>query len=72
MHKLTFLPTRAAEQQMINSAPMRRLGSAADMGGAALFLSSPAGSWITGQVIVVDGGIMSKPLQLAADVSEAQ
>ncbi len=36
--------------------PMKRLGEAEDVAAAALFLASDAGSWITGQTIVLDGG----------------
>jgi len=38
--------------------PLRRLGDPADIAGTALLLASPAGSFITGQTIVVDGGMM--------------
>lgn len=37
--------------------PAKRLGTAEDVAGAVLFLASPAASYITGQVIVVDGGM---------------
>lgn len=36
--------------------PMQRWGTPADIVAAALFLASPAASFITGQVLVVDGG----------------
>ena len=39
------------------STPMRRIGYASDMAGLALFLSSPAGNYINGAVIPIDGGI---------------
>lgn len=37
--------------------PLKRLGTPADMAGAALFLASPLSSYIVGQTIVVDGGL---------------
>jgi 2-deoxy-D-gluconate 3-dehydrogenase len=36
--------------------PMGRVGTGADLGGAAVFLASGAASYITGQAIAVDGG----------------
>lgn len=36
--------------------PMRRIGEPRDIAGAAVYLSSPAARWITGQAVVVDGG----------------
>ena len=36
--------------------PLKRLGTPADMAGAALFLASPLSSYIIGETIVVDGG----------------
>jgi 3-oxoacyl-[acyl-carrier protein] reductase len=38
--------------------PLKRLGTPADMAGAALFLASPLASYIIGQTIVVDGGLV--------------
>ena len=37
--------------------PMKRLGEPRDIAGAAVYLSSEAGAWMTGQMMVVDGGI---------------
>jgi NAD(P)-dependent dehydrogenase (short-subunit alcohol dehydrogenase family) len=39
------------------NAPLRRIGRADDMAGVAVFLASRAGSYVTGAVIPVDGGI---------------
>jgi len=36
--------------------PMRRIGEPRDIAGAAVYLSSAAAGWITGQMVVVDGG----------------
>ena len=39
------------------STPLRRLGEPHDIGGVAAFLASPAAAFITGQIIVADGGV---------------
>src|SRR3954463_1485379 len=38
--------------------PLKRVGTPADMAGAALFLASPLSSYIIGQTIIVDGGLI--------------
>lgn len=38
--------------------PLGRLGTPADMAGAALFLASPLAAYIVGQTLVVDGGML--------------
>ena len=37
--------------------PLRRIGEPEDVAGAAVFLASPAGAYVTGQCLVVDGGV---------------
>ena len=39
--------------------PMGRIGSVEDIAIAALWLCSPAGGWVTGKVVEVDGGTES-------------
>jgi 3-oxoacyl-[acyl-carrier protein] reductase len=43
-------------QSMESSIPLKRLGTVADIGNAALFLATDEAAYITGQTIVVDGG----------------
>lgn len=46
----------AALESMRRTVPLGRLGTPADVAAACLLLASDAGSWITGQNIVVSGG----------------
>lgn len=52
-----IIEDRAAyDRQIIESQCIKRRGTVADIASAALFLASPAASFITGQTLVVDGG----------------
>ena len=57
--KLTKITTQHPKrlEGALASIPMHRLGTPADMAGAVLFLASRAGSYLTGAVIPVDGGL---------------
>ncbi|MGV8923493.1 MAG: 7-alpha-hydroxysteroid dehydrogenase [Thermomonas sp.] len=44
------------EKTMLRQTPIHRLGEPQDMANAALFLCSPAASWISGQILTVSGG----------------
>lgn len=43
-------------KQAEDKTPLRRIGEPVDIAGIALFLSTPASAYVTGQVIVADGG----------------
>ena len=45
-------------ESAIERIPLKRLGTPADMAGAALFLASPLSAYIVGQTLVVDGGLI--------------
>jgi NAD(P)-dependent dehydrogenase (short-subunit alcohol dehydrogenase family) len=46
----------ATQKALAKSIPMHRVGFPDDIAGLALFLASPASSYLTGQQIVIDGG----------------
>lgn len=48
--------SESTRQRLIQAVPLQRWGQAEDILGTALFLASPAASYITGQVILVNGG----------------
>jgi 3-oxoacyl-[acyl-carrier protein] reductase len=47
----------AVMQKMLEYIPLKRLGTPADIAAPALMLASEGASYITGQIIVVDGGM---------------
>jgi 7-alpha-hydroxysteroid dehydrogenase len=51
-------------EEMIRRTPLKRLGEPDDIALAALYLASPAGSYITGKVFEVDGGLEEPNLEL--------
>jgi NAD(P)-dependent dehydrogenase (short-subunit alcohol dehydrogenase family) len=51
--------TPEAERRSSFGNPLRRLGEPDDIAGAAVMLAGKAGSWMTGQTIVIDGGSTS-------------
>ena len=44
-------------KQVESQAPLGRIGTTDEVAGAAILLASKAGSFITGQVITMDGGV---------------
>ena len=58
-----LLSTEDKVRASANRHPLKRVGQPGDMAALAAFLLSPESTWITGQVISVDGGLSSlKPL----------
>lgn len=55
-----FFADPALAGPMLAGIPLGRTGEPKDIAGAALFLSSDAASWITGQTLAVDGGYSIK------------
>ena len=48
---------KAVYESTLGQIPMRRWGEASEIGDAVLFFASPMASYITGQMLLVDGGI---------------
>ncbi|MFC2091797.1 SDR family NAD(P)-dependent oxidoreductase [Elusimicrobiota bacterium] len=44
-------------EKIVNLTPLRRIGEPADVVGAVIFLSAESSAFLTGQIIVIDGGI---------------
>ena len=44
-------------ERSTSTAPLRRIGQPDEIAGAAVFLASAAGAFMTGQAIVIDGGV---------------
>lgn len=51
---------KAANEEIINSIPLRRFGKAEEMGATVAFLVSDDAGYITGETIVAAGGMQSR------------
>ena len=56
----------ALRAQFDSNTPMRRIGTPRDIAAAALYLASPASSWVTGVILRVDGGSTKPSFDLPA------
>lgn len=68
-----FVPSRMTEglatwgitlDAIAEQVPLKRVGAPGDLAGTALFLASPAASWISGAVIPVDGGHLCQAIPM--------
>ena len=44
-------------EETVSVAPLHRIGEPDEIAGAAVYLASPAGSFMTGQTMIIDGGV---------------
>jgi len=51
--------TEGLREALVRATPMGRIGEADEAAEAALYLASPRASFITGQILAVDGGRMA-------------
>lgn len=58
------LKNEELERLMVQGTPMRRLGKVEDIALGAVYLASPASSYVTGKVLAIDGGITFPNLSL--------
>jgi 7-alpha-hydroxysteroid dehydrogenase len=60
---LGFVTDDRLRKALAEATLMRRIGTSEDIAAAALYLASPAGAWVTGKVLEVDGGQEACSLQ---------
>ncbi len=58
------LTNEALREQFNAGTPMKRPGTVEDVAAAALYLASPASSWVTGKIFQVDGGVNSPAMSV--------
>ncbi len=53
----SVLTDESVRAQLEDNTPMRRVGQVEDIAAFAVYLASPASSWVTGKVFEIDGGV---------------
>lgn len=55
-HALSTVLTPEIEARMLAHTPIKRLGEVSDIAGAVLYFACPVSAWVSGQVLMVNGG----------------
>lgn len=55
-HALSTVLTPEIEARMLAHTPIKRLGEVSDIAGAVLYFAAPISAWVSGQVLMVNGG----------------
>lgn len=55
-HALSTVLTPELEAKMLSHTPIKRLGEVSDIAGAVLYFAAPVSEWVSGQVLMVNGG----------------
>ncbi len=61
---LNYVLTPEIEKTMVDLTPMARLGEVEDVAAGALYLASPAASYVTGDILGVNGGLTTLNMQM--------
>lgn len=55
---MTAFTLATFKDTLLSSVPLQRIGKPEDVAGTALFLASPAGAYVNGATITLDGGFL--------------
>ena len=61
---LATVLTPQIEETMVALTPMARLGALEDIAACALYLASPASSYVTGEIVGVNGGLVGLNMRM--------
>ncbi len=55
-----YLPTEKQQKQLLSTIPLERLAEPSDIAAAVLYFASDDASYVTGQILYVDGGVVAQ------------